>query len=288
MEFDEVADELYRLAPADFVAARDAKVKEARRGGQGELAKELATLRRPTTGAFLANQLAWGAPEQIAQLAALGSGLKRAQERLHGDELRRLSKERQRLMAALRTTAVELAHQHGVRAGQGAQDELGATLEAALADEEAARAVREGRLTEALAYSGLGLTEGPGDDRRRPGPPPRPRPASTPRRAHPAGDDGRHRDLERLKEAASAARSEARRRAEEAEAAAQDLEAAEAALARAEAELGRRRDERRAAREQRRAAEQRRAEAEGLARRAEEAAARAEGTPAAQVKKRGR
>ena len=57
MDVDEVADELYALAPRDFVAARDARSKEAKAAGDPDAAKQIAALRKPTVVAWVANLL---------------------------------------------------------------------------------------------------------------------------------------------------------------------------------------------------------------------------------------
>ena len=59
------ADDLYRLAPEDFTAARDAAAKQARADGDRDGAAALKALRRPTVSAWLLNALVRTAPELV-------------------------------------------------------------------------------------------------------------------------------------------------------------------------------------------------------------------------------
>jgi hypothetical protein len=166
IDLDPVADELYGLAPSEFTARRDERAAEARRAGDKALAAEIKKLRRPTTGAWLANLLARERREQVAHLLDVGAALRRAQAKLAKDDLRRLSSERHRALNALEKEARDLAGQHGQAVSGAVAQELVATLEAALADEKAANAFRAGRLATGLHYSGFGpvaLGSGPLD-----------------------------------------------------------------------------------------------------------------------------
>jgi hypothetical protein len=154
---DEAAHELYGVAPSRFVAARDERVKAARARGDPELASELQQLRKPTAGAWLANLLVRERQEDVTRLLDLARALRDAQSRLAGAELRRLSLQRHELLAALGREGVELARAAGQRVTEAHVADLQHTLEAALADPDAAHALAEGRLTTALRYSGLGF-----------------------------------------------------------------------------------------------------------------------------------
>ena len=154
-----VADELYGLVPAQFTAARDARAGRARQAGDKPLAAEIKGLKKPTTGAWLANLVVRHRRDEVGHLLELGAELRQAQAGLAADELRRLSQERHRVVASLRDQARELARDAGQPVSDAAVLELEATLEAALADAAAAEALRSGRLTTGLRYSGLGLTD---------------------------------------------------------------------------------------------------------------------------------
>jgi hypothetical protein len=154
-----VADELYGLLPAQFTAARDARAAEARRAGDKQLAGEIKALKKPTTGAWLANLLVRERRAQVDRLVDLGAELRQAQAGLAADEVRRLSQERHRVVASLRDEARVLARDVGQPVSDAVALELEGTLDAALADADAAAALRSGQLTAGLHYSGLGLAD---------------------------------------------------------------------------------------------------------------------------------
>jgi hypothetical protein len=153
------AEELYALSPGDFTAARDARVAQARTAGDRDLARAIGALRRPVVSAWLVNQLARQAGDQVAELVALGGSLRQAQQDLSGERLRELSVRRRELVAALLGEARRLAERDGRAAGLQVEREVEATLQAALADSGAAAAVRAGCLASPLSYAGLGVGE---------------------------------------------------------------------------------------------------------------------------------
>src|SRR2546429_1916113 len=156
MNLEQVADELYALAPAAFTAARDEQAGQARASGDADLAGAIRKLRRPTVSAWLVNLLAREDGGQVDDLLELGQSLREAQRALDGDRLRDLSTQRRRLVAALTQEAQRLAAQAGQAVSAQVEREVQDTLEAALADQGMADAVRSGRLTKALSYAGLG------------------------------------------------------------------------------------------------------------------------------------
>jgi hypothetical protein len=156
VDLETVADELYGLQPAEFTSARDAQATAARKAGDRELAAAIKGLRRPTTSAWLANLLARTRSDQVAELLDMGEALRQAQASLSGDDLRRLSGQRHRVVSALAQEARRAAYEQGERVSDAVQQELEGTLEAALADPRAGEALQAGRLTSALSYSGLG------------------------------------------------------------------------------------------------------------------------------------
>jgi hypothetical protein len=169
VDVEAVADELYGLPPGEFTATREARAAEARREGDREAAGAIRRLRRPTTGAWLANLLVRRDHDAVRELLELGAAMRQAHADLAGQELRRLAEQRHRLIAGLKADAGRLADDE---LGQPVNDanlaEVEATLEAASADPDAAIALRGGRLTVALRYSGLGPVElrSPADPRR--------------------------------------------------------------------------------------------------------------------------
>lgn len=156
MDAETVARELYALRPGEFVAARDAKVAEARRAGERKLAAEIKSMRRPAVSAWVMNLFSLQRGERLEQLFSLGAKLREAQASLSGETLRRLDEQRRQVIAALAGEAAALANEHGQTVSVQVVADVEQTLYAALADEDAAASVRAGRLTTPLRYTGFG------------------------------------------------------------------------------------------------------------------------------------
>lgn len=234
MQLSEIADRLYALPPDEFTKARDSAAREAREDGDRELADEVKTLRRPPVSAWAVNALARERSEPLDELLGLGAQLREAQQALAGDDLRALSRHRHRVIASLTDEARELSVAGGLKLADAAAREVSATLEAALADEAAAAAVRCGRLMRPLTSTGLepvelmGAVAAPGDVAALPKRPVRPAPKK---------QDERRAAKARLAEArkdARAARSDATRAERELVGAEQAATAAREAVADAE------------------------------------------------------
>jgi hypothetical protein len=82
--------------------------------------------------------------------------MRHAQSALAAADLRRLSGERRTVVGALVRDARELARSAGQSVSEASWRELETTLEAAIADADAGKAIQTGRLTTGLSYSGLG------------------------------------------------------------------------------------------------------------------------------------
>jgi hypothetical protein len=149
MELDAVAGALYALPREEFTAARDAKAREARTGGDRALATAIGRLRRPTVAAWLVNQLARRRPEELAALAELGARLRAAHEQLDGTALRELSARRRELLTALGEATNELGAADGVPVSESVGRDLESLFTAALAEPAAQRALASGRLSSA-------------------------------------------------------------------------------------------------------------------------------------------
>ncbi|MFJ9455348.1 hypothetical protein ACIRST_09740 [Kitasatospora sp. NPDC101447] len=147
--FDEIADALYALAPADFTVARNARADEVKKADP-QLAKRVRALHRPTHAAWAANLLAHRHGDLVGQLLDLGRELRDAQQHLAGDRLRTLTDRRRRLVRELTEQAQQEATAAGHPLGADAAADVDRTLSAALADPDAARALAGGRLTAAL------------------------------------------------------------------------------------------------------------------------------------------
>jgi hypothetical protein len=158
---DEIADELYSGLPAEFTVARNAASHAARNSGDVELAGALHRMHKPTVAAWLANLLVRDQPHEIAHLVALGTALRKAQAAFDGEALRRLSEQRHGVVRGLSQGARRLADERGQKLSDAVLRELEATLEAAVFDPDAAEQLQRGRLTGALAYSGIGFPSPP-------------------------------------------------------------------------------------------------------------------------------
>ncbi|MBY4040587.1 hypothetical protein HQO38_25230 [Rhodococcus fascians] len=155
-DIDTVIDELYSLAPADFVSHRSAYVTRFKKAGDKSGATRIGGLRKPTVVAWLVNTLARQDESAVAELFDLGAELERAQQRGDGHRLRELSTARSASIRALTDRAVALGRERGVTVGDNAAREVSNTLNAAMADPEFRDRVRAGRTVVAETYSGFG------------------------------------------------------------------------------------------------------------------------------------
>lgn len=156
MDLESAAAELYAGSPEDFVERRKTLVAAARATKDRTLATAIGKLRRPTRSAWLVNLYARENADEVAALLELGAALQAAQEQLSATDLRRLSGERQKTLAAATRSVVELGEAQGYTATDAVRQEVGQTLQAALADPDVATQVRAGTVTEAHAYGGFG------------------------------------------------------------------------------------------------------------------------------------
>jgi hypothetical protein len=235
---DDIVRQLYALPPEQFIAARDEAAHAAR---DPKRAAQIVRLRKPTVAAWLVNLLAIERPELLADLAALSHELRTAQRQLQGAELRKLSTQRRATVSALvaEARALAVAAKPALARGNLPLAEVETTLQAALAEPEAAELVRSGQLVRSIEYAGFGEV---------------PRPqlrviagGSTVEESAPVDARAAKRELTAAQGAETAARTELER-AEAAERdGARDLAEIEAALAdlqqrrtSAEEELGRR------------------------------------------------
>jgi hypothetical protein len=159
VDLDTATNELYALAPDEFIERRQQLVAEARKAQDRQLATQIGKLRRPTRSAWLINLLVRQEPDEVTALLELGTALQEAQQRMAGDELRQLSTQRRKTVDALARRAVELGSEHGYSAPDGATQEVSQTLQTALGDAEIADLVRTGKLTQAVTYGGFGPTD---------------------------------------------------------------------------------------------------------------------------------
>ncbi|WP_330228287.1 hypothetical protein OHA40_19190 [Nocardia sp. NBC_00508] len=236
MTVQDVANDLYGLAPAEFVAARADRVDAAKKAGDKQLATAIGKLRKPTLAAWTANLLARAAPDDVEALLRLGAALAAAQRELSAEQLRSLTAQRQQLVNALAKKAGALAAEHGHPVGEGVVREVGQTLTAALAEPDVAEQVRTGTLATAASYEGFGPS---GPNLRA-----APEPATPQRAAGAAADDSARRELDDAQEALESARAERDSAQEALDDAAQELSDVDARVAALRDELTRAEEQR--------------------------------------------
>jgi hypothetical protein len=153
--FDSVADGLYGLAPERFITERTAAEKQARGGGDRDLATRIHQLTKPTVVGWLANQLVRKHPEEIGPLLELGAGLREATANLSREKLQELARLQHQVIAGLIKQARQIAREADQRVSEDAVRGLEDTLRAALADEELGAQLADGRLTGGLEHVGF-------------------------------------------------------------------------------------------------------------------------------------
>ena len=160
----EAAAELYAGDPAGFIQRRGDLAAQARASGEGAAAKVITGLRKPTRSAWVVNRLVHSDPDVPSRLTALGDDLRAAGRSLDGRRLRDLSQARRDLIAALTRQALAGAGQHD--APVALQEEVAATLSAAVADPKVAAELAAGTLVRPVERSGFGFgtAEDAGED----------------------------------------------------------------------------------------------------------------------------
>ncbi len=155
MSIEDVAGELYGLAPEEFTAARNARAKEAKAAGDAELAARVQSLRKPTAGAWLLNQLVRQHADLVQQVLDLGGQLRAAQGTLGAGELRALDQQRRQLTRAVAEQAAGLGRDAGRRVTPATTAEVEETLRSAMVDAVAGAALATGLLTDTFSSTGL-------------------------------------------------------------------------------------------------------------------------------------
>ncbi|MFE5614657.1 hypothetical protein ACFQ69_04845 [Streptomyces sp. NPDC056470] len=257
MDVEQVFDELYGVAPDEFVAARDARTAEARRSGDAAGAKRIAALRRPTLAAWASNRFVRERPEDVRRLLALGETLREATRLLDAARMREAAGVQNKVIAAEVRQTAAVAEEAGHPLSASVRQEVEQLFRAVLADPGIAAEWSSGRLVrppQAPVGFGAIVPENL---------PPRPDPAV----ARAADDE-------------AAAEQEARRAAEEAVAEArrrdEDLRAAEARATEADEQVAALEERLRDAKSAQRTARKAAKEAATTARRAHREAAGAE------------
>ncbi|MBG6238054.1 DNA repair exonuclease SbcCD ATPase subunit [Mycetocola sp. CAN_C7] len=155
MDLGDVLVDLYLRTPSEFVSIRSERSRVARSEGETELAKQIGRLPKPSAAAWLINLLAARRETEIEQLIALGGEMREAEKDLDATDLRRLGKQRHALIRSIARLGNDLAADAGHRMSPAALAEVEQTLQAGMADADAADALRSGRLTRALRSNGI-------------------------------------------------------------------------------------------------------------------------------------
>ena len=210
VDLESAAAELYAGSREDFTPRRKELAKAARAQGDRELATAIDKLGKPTTSAWLANQLAHDSSSDLDQVAEVGDALREAHANLAGADLKALSQKRTKLVATLVEQAAAV---HGSPLTESVTRELEEIFTTAVADADVARVLLAGRLTSAKELAAA-VAAWPAASRE-PAPVTRPKPKKEPRK-----------DLSERERAERAKKLEAaRRELDEARAAVKEAEA---------------------------------------------------------------
>jgi hypothetical protein len=180
-----IAGELYALDLDAFTAERNARAKALREGDR-ELADAVAALPKPSASAWLVDQLVRAEPDVVAEALSLGPELRAAQESFDREALRTLGAQRRELLSAVVDAARRVAADRGRPLSSSIADDVEQTILAGMLDQDAAAAVRSGRLVRPLQSIGGepvdldGAVAAPGEELAERGA------AARPRRAAPA------------------------------------------------------------------------------------------------------
>jgi hypothetical protein len=150
-----VTVELYRLVPASFIAARNARAKESAAAGDRSLASEIRELPKPSAAAWALNQFTHESPKTVKEFVALGDKLRSAQQRADRAQLEELVQQRKTLIRQASNAIQRSATDSAVRLSATALTEVEQSLLAALADSAGEAAVFSGRLVRSIQSDGL-------------------------------------------------------------------------------------------------------------------------------------
>jgi outer membrane murein-binding lipoprotein Lpp len=161
---DTAVDALYARPLDEFIAARDAAVRQATDSGDRLGAARVKRLPKPSVAAWVINQVAREHPDEIAALADLGDELRAATQERDRGRIRALDHLRRERTEGLVRTVREAGEVGGRQVSSAVLDRLTETLTAAVMDPDAAAAVRAGRLSRALQHVGFGIVDEQGEE----------------------------------------------------------------------------------------------------------------------------
>ncbi|MDR7384949.1 hypothetical protein [Promicromonospora iranensis] len=163
-DLDTAVDALYTRPLDEFIAARDAAVRQATDSGDRLGAARVKRLPKPSVAAWVINQVTREHPEEIAALADLGDELRAATQERDRGRIRALDHLRRERTDGLVRTVREAGEVGGRPVSSAVLDRLTETLTAAVMDPDAAGVVRAGRLARALQHVGFGIVDEQGEE----------------------------------------------------------------------------------------------------------------------------
>ena len=147
-------DDLFAAELTQFIASRDALVKQLKSDGDKAAAAAVKALRKPSAVAWAVNQVVRREPDDIAALIAAGQAVRDAQAKaVQGKDdggLRTAARDWRARIHGMATAAARIA-------GDQYRDDAAATFEAASADGALAEVLKAGRLVAAIEPTGFGL-----------------------------------------------------------------------------------------------------------------------------------
>ena len=227
-------DELYGLPLDEFTAARNAAAAALRKEGRRPEADELKALPKPNAAAWALNQLSRRNERLLTAFLKAAAALRDAQFAGRGDLKAATAKQRAALNELLGEAEAEL----GPSASKENVARVRQSLEAAAVDDDAAAALRSGRLAKELEPAGFGslLAHAPAAPAGRSAAPAKPKPdAAAIARARRAVERAQQRlerakrERDRIRESLAAAEEAVSEAAAEAERTATALKEAERA-----------------------------------------------------------
>ncbi len=244
---DDIVEELYRVPFDDFIARRDARVRELRKEKRREEADAVKQLRKPALSAWGLDQLARRDRDVLDELLAAGAALRQAKG---GDTLRDATREERGAVARASERTAGLLRDGGHSVTDKTAGEIRDTLHAAALDDETRDLLARGRLVEPRQAIGLGgFALGHAPPEAEPAPAEKPKKQQKKKPKKPKEDDAaerRRREAEErraAKECEKAARKALREAEAELRERERELDTAERAAEQARAEVERRREE---------------------------------------------
>jgi hypothetical protein len=156
MDLESKIDDLYRLPPGEFTAARNVLAKTL----TGDAAKRVKSLAKPTLVPWAVNQLYWKSKAVYERLMKSGDGLRSAQIAAlkgRGAEVQRASEAHKKALADALREATKIAAAEALNPGSDDLSRMLETLSLAPADPE-----HPGRFTELIQPAGFEALAGVG------------------------------------------------------------------------------------------------------------------------------